>query len=222
MSDAFAVECTTRHLYDCYINPPLITQYDKTRIFSLLTRPEESPYWNRWFNYAVNVLPIFECTPGLEYARIALSVGIDTDSTYGNNRIGAIIVLITRPPKGWTYKTKLRFMMKQFEEKVSQNYKDCMTTYDVLRSYDASLIRKFVSANAVDIIFTSMYGPVEVNSFDIGFGAFIGNKYDYPYFYINSTTVKNICITGYTTNWKQFNHKKFVSDYGADLMYTFD
>ena len=221
-SDALAAQYIASVTYDNCVNPSLITQYDKTRILSRIVKQEDSPYWNRWFNYAMNVLPIFECTKGLRYARVALSVGIDADSTFGNNRIGAIIVLITRPPKSWTYKTKIMYLMEQFETQVTKNYKDCITTYDIARSYNTSLLRKIMSTKLVDIFITSMFVPVKIAGFDYALGAFVGNHYDYPFFYVNSMTVFDECSSGFTTNWKQFNHKKYVSDFDAKLMYTFD
>jgi hypothetical protein len=180
-----------------------------------------SLYWNRWSNYAFHLLPVFECTKGLKYARVALTVGIDTDSTFGNNRIGSIIVFIERPPKQLSHKSKLRHLMKQMEEKVTQNYKDCISTYDGVRCYDTTLLRKFMTTTGVDVVITSMFSPIEVKSIAFALGAFIGNEYEYPFFYINSTTLCDTNYTTFTTNWKQFNHKKYVKDFGAKLIYTF-
>ena len=223
LSDAFAAECVSRNLYDVYKNPALITQYDnKTRLMYRITKKIDSIYWNRWSNYASNVLPVFECVKGLEYARVALTVGIDTDSTFGNNRIGCIVVLIDRPPKRLSDKSKLRFLMKQFESKVSLRYKDCIATYDTLRSYDTTLLRDFCTKSGIDIVFTSMFIQVKLDAYEFGLGSFIGNNHDYPYFYINSMTLDDTNYTTYTTNWKQFNHKKYIRKFDAKMMYTFD
>ena len=200
----------------------MITKYENSRVLSRVITKSGSYYWNRWSNYASNILPVFECTEGLEYARVALTVGIDTDSTFGNNRIGGIVVLIEKPPEKMSYKSKLRHLMKQLEEKVTQNYKDFISSYDVIRSYDTTLLRKFTSNTGVDIFFTSMFSPVEVNSIAFALGAFIDNDYDFPSFYINSNTLCDTNYTTFTSNWKQFNHTKYIKDFGAKLIYTFE
>ena len=112
--------------------------------------------------------------------------------------------------------------MKQFESKVTVNYKDCVATYDTLRSYDTSLLRQFCSTTGIDIMFTSMFIPLKLDAFEFGAGAFVGNNYDYPYFYINSMTLDDASYTTYTTNWSVFNYKKYMRDFDAKLMYTFD
>ena len=222
VSDAFATECVTRNLYDICTKPSLITQYDnKTRLLSRVTYKKDSFYWNRWSNYASNILPLFECTKGLEYVRVSLTVGIDTDTTFGNNRIGCIIVVIDRPPKNLSRKTKLKLLIDQFETNVTRNYRDCIATYDTLRSYDTTILRKFGTATGLDIIFTSMFLPVKLDAFQFGLGAFIGNDHEHPYFYINSMTLDDVSYTTYTTNWSDFNHKKYMSEFDAKLMYTF-
>jgi hypothetical protein len=222
ISDAFACECVTRNLYDFYKNPAFVTPYETTRLLNRVTYKTDSLYWNRWSNYASNILPVFEYTKGLEYARVALTVGIDTDKDFGNNRIGVIIVLIYKPPKHLSYKSKMKFLMKQFEEKVTQNYKDCITTYDTLRSYDTTILRKFGTTTGIDIVFTSFFLPKQIKEIQFSLGAFIGNNHDYPYFYINSMTIDTENHTTITTNWTKFNHKKYIDEFDAKLIYTFD
>ena len=222
VSDALACECTARVLYDTLRNPRWVTQYDDTRVLRRVIQKRDAPFWNRWSNYAMSVLAVFECTDGLPYVRVALNVGISTDSTFGNNRIGAILVRITRPPEHSTYPSKIECLMAQFEEKVTKNYTDCVVTYDIVRSYDMTMLRKFASSDVVDIIFTSMFIPISIDVFKSGLGAFIGNTYDYPYFYINSMTLNEQSHVTFTTNWTQFNHAKYVARFGARLMYTFD
>jgi hypothetical protein len=220
ISDAFACECAIRNLYDVFKMPSLIKQCASKRMLVRVLHKKDFYCWNRWLNYAANVLPIFECTKGLKYARIALTVAIDTDSTFGNNRIGIIPVLIDRPPKTLSYESKLRFLMKQFESKVTQNYRDCITTYDTLRSYDTSFLRKHATSKCIDIAFTSFHTNSNCVSLDRMVGGFIGH-HEFPYFYINATTLNGINHVSYTTNWSAFNHKKYIKDFDATLMYTF-
>ena len=77
VTDLLASEWTTRVAHDTLRCPSFITQYhDKSHIFSRVINRRDSPIWNRWANYAMNVLPVFECTDALHYVRVALSVGI--------------------------------------------------------------------------------------------------------------------------------------------------
>jgi len=223
LSDAFAVEYVTRNLYDFYKKPTLITQHgDKTHLISRIILKKKSSYWNRWSNYALNLLTVFECTTGLEYARVALSVGIDTDFTFGNNRIGCIIVFIEKPPEQLSRKSKIKHLMRQFESKVTLNYKDCITSYDIVRSYDTTSLRRLATTTGIDIFFTSMFVPIKIDVIQSGIGAFIGNEYNYSLFYINSMTLDDASYTTFTTNWSEFNHKKYISEFDAKLIYTFD
>ena len=223
VSDALACELTTRVLYDTLRYPSCITRWGKSRIFRRVVRRCDSPDWNRWSNYATHVLSVFECTDGLPYVRVAVTVGISTDSTFGNNRIGAIIVRIVRPPNTLTTpQTKLACLMTQFEASVTQHYTDAVVSYDVLRSYDTSMLRTFGTSDVLDIVFTSMCFRTKLDAFHSGLGAFIGNVRGHTYLYINTMTVGDVTHASITTNWEQFDHFKYVSDFGAKLMYAFD
>ena len=223
VSDALAGELTTRVLSDTLRCPSFITRWGTTRIFRRVVRRCDSPVWNRWANYATHVLSVFECTDGLPYVRVALTVGISTDSTFGNNRIGAIIVRIARPPNTLTNpQTKLANLMTQFEASVTQHYTDAVVSYDVLRSYDTSMLRTFGSSDVVDIYFTSMCFRATLDAMASGCGAFIGNVDGHKLLYINTITIGDVTHASITTNWEQFDHFKYVSDFGAKLMYAFD
>jgi hypothetical protein len=221
ISDAFVCEYIARSVYDICNRPYKTTLYSSTRIFNRRVMKEDVVHWNRWSNYAMNIVPIFECMPDLDFARIAINVGIETDNTFGNNRIGAIIVCIDKPPNHLSHNSKLEHLMDQFQKQVTKYYKDCMTTYDILRSYDTSWLRKLASSKFIDIYMTAMFKPVHMNHFDLGVGAFIGNDYDFPFCYINSTTIGNFNSTTFTTNWTNFNDNKFSSRYKAKRLYKF-
>jgi hypothetical protein len=223
LSDIMASEFTARVALDALQHPSHAMQYGPMRVLSRVINKREAPHWNRWANYAMNVLPVFECTDGLPWVRVCLNVGISTDSTFGNNRIGGIIVRIVRPPVHLTtFTSKTECLMRQFEEGATKHYTDGVVSYDILRSYDTSMLRTLATTNIVDIYFTSMYFPVKIKSFDDGLGAFIGNDCDYRFFYVNAMTDIDCNYTTVTTNWTQFNHSKYMSTFGARLRYTFD
>jgi hypothetical protein len=169
------------------------------------------------------VRPVFECTDGLPYVRVALNVGIETDSTFGNNRIGAIIVRIVRPPIHLTtHQSKLTCLMAQFTDLLTARYTDAVVTYDILRSYDTSMLRTLATTDLVDIYLTSMFARAPLEDVDSALGAFIGRDYAYRFFYINSMTYDDVSNITYTTNWTQFDRVRYESDFGARLMYTFE
>ncbi len=222
VSDALVCDFSIRTLYNTYTRPIIITEYDKTRIFTRITHKTENGIWNRWSNYAMNVLPIFECANELAWVRVAINIGFDTDKTFGNNRIGAIVVCIEKPSSHLSYDLQMECLMKQFQEQVALSYKDGMTSYDLLRSYNTTAIRRFASTNVVTIYFTSLLIPRHTTRFDFLIGSFPGNDYDCPFFYINSTTIHETNYTTFTTNWTQFDDEKLISNFDAKHNYTFE
>jgi len=157
--------------------------------------------------------------PTIDYLRVTITVGIDTDTEYGNNRIGGIIVLIKRPKDFATNTTShnIAQIADQFKIKITASYTDAMTSYDILRSYDTSFLREYSRKTFTDIIFTTYkVDGQQFSNLQQGIGGFFGKEN----FYINACTINDTCHFTYITRATSFDDSIFLKDDCTELMYS--
>ena len=193
---------------------------DKTRVLSKCFSKNKDIKWNRWTTFAVSTLPIFESMPDIDYLRIVLTVGFDTDRTFGNNRIGGIPVKISRPRQS-TYNERIYDLMEQYKVQCINNYMCAHTSYDILRGYDTRHLRYAGIYKFVDIMFTSIHFKEEIKQLGSGVGGFAGAFADNEFLYINTVSHGNKQNSTYVTNLKQINYNTLVND-GMTVEYEFD
>ena len=109
ISDYCAIEYLVRMSIENIKYPPLINGIGaKTYLMTEILKKNEDLIWNRWTIYAHGIYNVYEALPqDVSYLRIGLTVGFDTDTTFGNNRIGLIIVIIKRSPINLSYNEKI-------------------------------------------------------------------------------------------------------------------
>ena len=220
ISDAMAIQMMTKQTVQLLKYPSQVRGIDdKTCILIKQFRKMDNLEWNRWTIYAVSTLPIFESMPGIDYLHVGLTVGFDTDQTYGNNRIGMILVRIQRPKQS-TYNERISDLMEQYKTQAMANYMDAHTTYDILRGYDTRYLRHF-GMKTIDIVFTALYFKEELTQIRQGICGFAGAFSDYEFLYISTISTGNITNLTYVSNLKQMNYNTLTND-GMTIEYEFD
>ena len=223
ISDYCAIEYLVRMFHENIKYPPLINGIGaKTHLMTEIVKKNEQLPWNRWTIYAHGIYNIYEALPeDVDYLRIGLTVGFDTDTTFGNNRIGLIIVIIKKPPANLIYNEKILNYMEQFKNQTLARYRDANTSYDIIRSYNMSYVRSSKMTRLVDIYFTSFYFKEEARNFIGGIGGFVGTLNNTENVYICATSFGSTTYFTYLSNWKQLNLNKLTSN-GLTMEYEFD
>ena len=221
VSDALTLEYSYRNGMNCFKYPSQINQCQpRIETFTKkITKEAFNGKWNRWNNYAECILNIFERFEGNDealgdafytldscrtflkhqipaYLHILITVGINTNVAFGNNRIGGIIVTVKRPDEHLHRNYRRQYIAEHFEKECTKNVSDAVTSYDLLRGFDTTLLREFGSNN-IDVILTSFKMPLLHKE---SFGGFLGS-YEKPMMYINSMTGDVSSIISYSTNW---------------------
>ena len=226
LTDTITAEMVTRLASDFLYKPSLIREYNDRLSCSstILYKKDNMESWGRWNNYGECILRIFERMEGnvdalgatfytgeccndrsnanqhpVDYLRIALSAGIKTDCSFGNNRIGAILLCINRPNWELSRQERIDDIANQFKIQCTRDFIDAISSYDLLRGYDIGWLRNYLSANTVDVVLTSFKYNRDVPQLKSGFGGFFGT-YKKPYLYVNSITTNNRSLLSYTTN----------------------
>jgi len=223
ISDYCAIEYLARMSIESIKYPPLISGIGaKTYLMTETLKKNEELIWNRWTIYAHGIYNVYEALPqDVSYLRVGLTVGFDTDTTFGNNRIGLIIVIIKRAPINLSYNEKILNYMDQFKTQTLARYIDAHTCYDVIRSYNMSYVRSSKMARIVDIYFTCFYYKEGPKNFSGGIGGFVGTLNNSENVYICATSFGTTSYFTYVTNWSQLNLNKLINN-GLSLKYEFD
>ena len=223
ISDYCAIEYLARMSIESIKYPPLISGIGaKTYLMTETLKKNEELIWNRWTIYAHGIYNVYEALPqDVSYLRIGLTVGFDTDTTFGNNRTGLIIVVIKRSPINLSHNEKILNYMEQFKTQTLERYIDAHTCYDVIRSYNMSYVRSSKMARIVDIYFTSFYYKEGPKNFSGGIGGFVGTLNNSENVYICATSFGTTSYFTYVTNWSQLNLNKLINN-GLSLKYEFD
>jgi hypothetical protein len=176
ISDYIAIEYFGRRFIENIRYPSLIGGLAyKTCVMTEIVKKNTIIPWNRWTIYAHGIYNVYEALPqDVNYLHVALTVGFDSDKTFGNNRIGAIIVTIKREHAYLSYNEKILNYMEQFKTQTIANMNDAHTSYDILRSYNMSYIRSSKMQKVIDIYFTSLFYKQELSHSVSGLGGFIG------------------------------------------------
>ena len=223
ISDYVAIEYFARMFNKSKKYPPLINGIGaKTNLMTEILKKNEDLIWNRWTIYAHGIYNLYEALPeDVDYLRVGITVGFNADTTFGNNRIGLIIVIIKRSPINLIYNEKILNYMEQFKNQTLACYKDANTTYDIIRSYNISNVRTSKMTRLVDIYFTSFYFKEEARNFIGGIGGFVGTANKTESTYICAISLESTTYFTYVTNWKQIDLNKLTSN-GVSLKYEFD
>ena len=223
ISDYVAIEYFARMFHKSKKYPPLINGIGaKTNLMTEIVKKNEDLIWNRWTIYAHGIYNLYEALPeDVDYLRVGITVGFNADTTFGNNRIGLIIVIIKRSPINLIYNEKILNYMEQFKNQTLACYKDANTTYDIIRSYNISNVRTSKMTRLVDIYFTSFYFKEEARNFIGGIGGFVGTLNNTENVYICATSFGSTTYFTYLSNWKQLNLNKLTSN-GLTMEYEFD
>jgi hypothetical protein len=223
ISDYRAIEFSARTYIENIKYPPLINGIgEKTYLMSKVLKKNDELIWNRWTTYAHGIYNVYEALPqSVEYLRIGLTVGFDTDITFGNNRIGLIIVIIKRTPINLSHNEKILNYMDQFKNQTLARYTDALTCYDIIRSYNMSYIRSSKMKRIIDIYFTSIFFKEATPQITRGLGGFIGKINNNEYMYISAISYGSTVHFTYVINWSQLNIPNLTSN-GLSLEYEFD
>ena len=223
ISDYIAIEFSGRMFIQNMKYPPLIRGIaDKTYVMSDMLKKNDHIPWNRWTIYAHAIYNVYEALSlDVDYLRIGLTVGFDTDTTFGYNRIGIIIVTIKRECAYLSKNQKMLNYMEQFKTQTLKNMNDAHTSYDILRSYNMSYIRTSKMKNVVDIYFTSLFFKEEYTHPITGLGGFIGALKNTENTYISALSRGSVSFFTYVSNWKQLDVNKLLSN-GLNHEYEFD
>jgi hypothetical protein len=223
ISDYRAIEFLARMSIENIIYPPLINGIgEKTYLMSKIVKKNEELPWNRWIIYALGLYYVYEALPqDVSYLRIGLTVGFDSDTTFGNNRIGLIIVIIKRPHIGLSQNEKILNYMEQFKNQTLARYTDALTCYDVIRSYNMTYIRSSKMKRIIDIYFTSLFFKEGTPQSTGGVGGFIGKINNNEYMYISAMSYGPTAHFTYVTNWNQLKLSDLTSS-GLSLEHEFD
>ena len=221
ISDAMAIQLMSKQTIEIIKNPSQIHGInDKLRILSNKINKTDDLEWNRWTIYAMGTLPLFESMPDIDYLYIGLTVAFDTDQTYGNNRIGVIIVRIMRPKQS-TYNERIADLMEQYKTQATMKYTDAHTMYDIMRGYDTRYLRRYGMTKYVDLVFTSLYFKEELPQWKRGISGFSGRCSEYEFCYINAVSTGTNTTLTYVSNLKQINFDIITKD-GMTIEYEFD
>jgi hypothetical protein len=225
LTDAITTEAMIRTGINVWKRPSQITKYNLNNMVGSRNclLKAETYEWSRWGNYAESILRIFERLEGVRsdlgivvhgnvaapaivqpvppHLNICLTAGIDTDCTFGNNRIGCILVQVVRPDPTKSREERLECLMEQFKTQCTENFTDAVSSYDAMRGFDTGMIRKYFSSNVFDIMFTSFRFNADVSCILEGSGGGFCGPVKYPYMYINSFTTTDRAFISYTTNW---------------------
>ena len=223
ISDYIAIEYFARMFHENIKYPPLINGIGhKTHLMTEILNKNEQLPWNRWTIYAHGIYNIYEALPqDVDYLRVGLTVGFDTDKTFGNNRIGLIIVIIKKPPANLIYNEKILNYMEQFKNKTLARYRDANTSYDIIRSYNMSYVRSSKMTRVVDIYFTSLFFKHGRSRISGGVGGFVGSLNNTENIYISAISLGSTSYFTYFSNWKQIDLNKLTSN-GLTMEYEFD
>ena len=223
ISDYRAIEFLARTSIQNIKYPSLINGIgEKTYLMSKIFKKNDELPWNRWTIYALGIYYIYDALPqDVDYLRIGLTVGFDTDTTFGNNRIGLIIVIIKRPPVNLSQNEKIFNYMEQFKNQTLAHRSDALTCYDIIRSYNMTYIRSSKMKRIIDIYFTSLFFKEGTPQSSGGVGGFIGKINNNEYMYISAMSYGPTAHFTYVTNWKQLNLNKLTSN-GLTMEYEFD
>jgi hypothetical protein len=223
ISDYRAIEFLARMSIENIIYPPLINGIgEKTYLMSKIVKKNEELPWNRWIIYALGIYYVYEALPkDVSYLRIGLTVGFDSDTTFGNNRIGLIIVIIKRPHIGLSQNEKILNYMEQFKNQTLARYTDALTCYDIIRSYNMTYIRSSKMKRIIDIYFTSLFFKEGTPQSTGGVGGFIGKINNNEYMYISAMSYGPTAHFTYVTNWNQLKLSDLTSS-GLSLEHEFD
>ena len=223
ISDYIAIEYFARMFHENIKYPPLINGIGhKTHLMTEILNKNEQLPWNRWTIYAHGIYNIYEALPqDVDYLRVGLTVGFDTDTTFGNNRIGLIIVIIKKPPANLIYNEKILNYMEQFKNQTLARYRDANTSYDIIRSYNMSYVRSSKMTRVVDIYFTSLFFKHGRSRISGGVGGFVGTLNNTEYIYISAISLGSTSYFTYFSNWKQIDLNKLTSN-GLTMEYEFD
>jgi hypothetical protein len=223
ISDYIAIEYFGRRFIENMKYPPLISGLsNKTHVMCEIVKKNNIIPWNRWTIYAHGIYNVYEALPqDVKYLRVGLTVGFDTDKTFGNNRIGVIIVTIKREHAYLSYNEKILNYMEQFKTQTLTYMNDAHTSYDILRSYNMSYIRTSKMQRVVDIYFTSLFFKEELSHSVSGIGGFVGALKNAENTYISSISCGSQSFFTYVSNWDQLDLNKLKSN-GITLEYEFD
>ena len=225
ISDYMALEFSARTMFESITYPSQIGgMSDKTRTMTeTITKRVDMAHipWNRWSIYAHGLYRIFQAVPEVEYLRVGLTVGFDSDQTFGNNRIGMVIVVIQRPRGVSTYNEHILHLMEQVKTQAVSRSTDANTSYDIIRAYDIGFIRKYNMKRVIDIFFTSICFKEELTHHVTGIGGFIGSIEKNEFLYISCLTFGTVAFFTYVSNWKQINYNTLTRN-GATINYEFD
>ena len=223
ISDYIAIEYFARMFHENIKYPPLINGIGaKTNLMTEILKKNEQLPWNRWTIYAHGIYNLYEALPqDVDYLRVGITVGFDTDTTFGNNRIGLIIVIIKRSPISLSYNEKILNYMEQFKNQTLACYRDANTSYDIIRSYNMSYIRSSKMTRVVDIYFTSFFFKEGHTHITGGVGGFVGTLNNTENVYICAISLGPTTYYTYLSNWSQLNLNKLTSN-GLSLEYEFD
>ena len=220
ISDAIAIQMMAKHAIELLKYPSQVSGVDdKLRVLSKRFYKNEDLVWNRWTIYAISTLPIFESMPDIDYLHIGLTVAFDTDQTYGNNRIGMILVRIVRPKQS-SYNERISDLMEQYKTQATANYMDAHTIYDILRGYDVRYLR-YCGIKMINIVFTALYFKEDIKTLECGINGFAGAFSDYEHIYINAISSGDTTDLTYLSNLKQMNYDILTND-GMTIEYEFD
>lgn len=220
ISDAMAIQMMSKQTIQLLKYPSQIQGIDDNmRILNKRIQKMDGLEWNRWTIYAVGTLTVFDSMSDVDYLHVGLTVGFDTDQTFGNNRIGMILVRIQRPKQS-TYNERIANLMEQYKTQATANYMDAHTTYDILRGYNTRYLRHF-GMKVVDIVFTALYLKEEITQLERGIGGFVGAFSEYESLYINAVSCGTITHLTYVSNLKQMNYDTLTND-GMTIEYEFD
>uniref|UniRef100_A0A6C0H499 Condensation domain-containing protein n=1 Tax=viral metagenome TaxID=1070528 RepID=A0A6C0H499_9ZZZZ len=223
ISDYIAIEYFARTYIENIKYPPLINGIgDKTYLMSKIVQKNDELIWNRWTTYAHGIYNVYEALPqSVDYLRIGLTVGFDSDITFGNNRIGLIIVIIKRTPINLSHNEKILNYMEQFKNQTLARYTDALTCYDIIRSYNMTYIRTSKMKRVIDIYFTSIFFKEGTPQITRALGGFIGKININEYMYISAVSYGSSIYFTYVTNWKQLKLTDLTNN-GLSIEYEFD
>ena len=220
LSDAMVGELMFRQSFDAYRFPSCLSQTtDRTRVLTqTFYSSSVGRKWDRWCTFTRSTLQLFNAfTEDVEYLRVGITVGFDTDQVYANNRIGVIVVRIERP--FGSYEEQFESVYKQYKQQATEKYTDAHTSYDILRNYSTGAFRKY-ARKSLDCLFTTLYTPEEC-PMTRAVGGFVGKQNDGdPYLYINVITSGAKSFVTYVTNLKQIQYDKLEHS-GLENRYEF-
>jgi hypothetical protein len=180
-------------------------QFDRRAIAGHAT----PPIWNRWTNYAVALLPLFECVD-VAYLRVGITVGFNDDRTFCNTRTGVIVVVLDRPAKGVDPVETIRRTAQTIHRQCDAQAIYGQSCYDLVRSFNIPRATTRYGGMVLDVIFTAArFNPVDaVDSISIDFPKRIDG--DASYMFMSNMTVGETTYNSITTNWTDFDDRCYT------------